>query len=199
MFDENALLISYFKHHLLSMHSIADALDRGLDDPNTIGRVRAIQRWMDQTQAALLQRLAGLEALAPEWVFVVAEWSGSWRPQEPKLHAVILVSEIIGGFERLNEWTYTRLMHEPCPSPTLEQSVFLIEQRERCRASIKGLARCAKHWLRAPRKHASFANVLHDTSTVPGWVELALGRYGEPDGPLSKEAEVTVELSLIHI
>lgn len=28
---------------------------------------------------------------------------------------------------------------------------------------------------------------------MPGWVELALGRFGEPDGPLVREDELTVE------
>lgn len=81
------------------MHTIAVALARspGLPDSAGIARLREIHSWMDQFHQAVVRRLADVEALAPELVFVVHEWGGSWRPNEPKQHAVVLVAEIAGS------------------------------------------------------------------------------------------------------
>ena len=194
MFDENVMLGSFFKQLLLAMHLLAPNLAAaGHPGPDEMANLRAIYTWLDRIQALAARRLAELEALGPEAVFVVHEWGGSWRPTDPKQHAIILVSEIIHGFERISQYTYLRLVVDPPAIPTLEQSVFGIEVRERARAGIKGLARSCRHWLLAPRKHANFANLLHETATITGWVELALGRFGEPTGPLAQADELTIE------
>lgn len=197
--DENATLQSYFKHHLLAMHLLALTIPATAPIASAeIDSLRRVLTWTDGLHAMLARKLSQLELLAPDRVVVAHDWGGSWRPAEPKEHAVILVSEILGGFERINEYVHVRLAHEAWPAPTLEQSLFRVEARERCRAGIKGIARSCRYWLGAPRRHAALADLLHDASTIPGWVGLALGRCGDGGGPLAQADELTIaEVELI--
>jgi len=72
--------------------------------------------------------------------------------------------------------------------PTVAQLV--LDARERARRALKGISRSIIHWMPAPRKHATFANIFSYMANLPDWIELAVARFGEVDGPVAREDEL---------
>lgn len=195
IFDETLMMRAFWKEQFWTLYNLATLLD-GPMNAAMVTAIRAANASIDLLSAELKVRYEQLRLVQEADVFVLHNWSGSWRPSSPKTHALLLVNELIGGFGHVDMLVYARLQLEldagRLPLDDLSVTMLLIDARERARAVIKLIARGAANWLATPRKHATFSSgFFSQLASVPGWVDLALGRFGEPDGPLSKEAELS--------
>jgi hypothetical protein len=130
-------------------------------------------------------------------VIVLHKWEGRWRPSNPRDHAACLVSEMVADGHDIDSFVYNRLLTEWQAGRFVGAGVdvrgVVDEARERCRLALRDNARATKQWSVLDHKHALLSRVFHYLGNIQGWVELALGRFGEVDGPRTKEAELTLE------
>jgi len=200
VFDEIALQTNNQRFQLWLLSTLAHLLagpvlaSFGFNEVQALRRAWAINDWaMDQARNKLEQ----IQKLRDDQVIVLHEWSGRWRPSSPRDHAACLVSEMVADAHDLESFVYNRLQTE-LAAGTLKGSQVNVEAivddaRERCRHSLQDIARAVGQWRVLEHKHALLARVFHYLGNIRGWVKLAIGRFGELDGPRTKEAELSVE------
>lgn len=188
--------------------------------PIEIDALRQTWAQFDAVLHQLEDRLTGLGKMSSKEIEVRHEWHGNWRPKDSKAYATVLLGEAIAGepllgwceghraiescgVDHVLHWTetndiaiilHTRLQIE-LAAGRLDRTdpvvaSVLVQARERARRALKGIARSITHWMSAPRKHATFANIFSYMVNLPDWIELALARYGEPGGPVHKADEL---------
>ncbi len=157
------------------------------------------QMWAinDWAKSQTTIKLAQIQELNPDEVIVLHKWSGRWRPSCPRDHAACMVSEMVADGHDIDSFVYNRLRTEleagGLASAEVDVVAVVDEARERCRLALKDNARAAAQWRVLDHKHALLSRVFHYLGNIKGWVQLALSRFGEPDGPQTRAAELTPE------
>ena len=200
IFDEVALQTNYQRFQLWLLLALAPLLSSSSVANFTAANAQALrQLWAinDWGNAQAATKLAQIQQLNSDEVIVLHKWSGRWRPSNPRDHAACLVSEMVADGHDVDSFVYNRLLTDlnagRFASTEVDTQAIVDDARERCRLALKDNARATRQWMVIEHKHALLSRVFHYLGNIQCWVELALGRFGDPNGPRTKEAELTVD------
>ena len=200
IFDEDRIKTRCHAFHLCLLSALAPLLTTSALANFSRANAQALrQLWavIDWSITQVTPKLAQIKQLTEQRVIVLHEWQGRWRPSSRRAHATCLVAEIATDSQDVDALVYERLRSALASGRLRSTEVDvlkLIEQaRERCRFAVKEIARSMERWNALERKHALLSRIFHYLNNVSDWVLLALGRYGDTDGPRTKEAELTLE------